>query len=64
MVEIELQVIDQVTIAMDFDPGADHDDIVKRVLPFIAEQAPERDRAEHARVAQWVLDKLAPRVAG
>jgi hypothetical protein len=29
-----------------------------RFLPFIAAQAPERDRAEHARVAQWVLDNL------
>jgi hypothetical protein len=30
MAEIALQVIDQVTIAMDFDRGADHDDVVKR----------------------------------
>jgi hypothetical protein len=58
MAEIALQVIDQVTIAMDFDRGADHDDVVKRVLPFIAAQALERDRAEHDRVAQWVLDNL------
>lgn len=58
MAEIALQVIDQVTIAMDFDRGADHDDVVKRVLPFIAAQAPERERAEHARAAQWVLDNL------
>lgn len=32
MAEIALQVIDQVTIVMDFDRGADHDDVVKRVL--------------------------------
>ena len=58
MAEIALQVIDQVTIAMDFDRGADHDDVVKRVLPFIAVQAPDRESDEHAGVAQWVLDNL------
>jgi hypothetical protein len=31
---------------------------VNRVLPFVAAQAPERDRAEHVRVARWVLDNL------
>jgi hypothetical protein len=58
MAEIALQMIDQVTVAMDFDRGADHDDVVKRVRPFIAAQAPDRDHAEHGRVAQWVLDNL------
>jgi hypothetical protein len=58
MAEIALQVIDQVTIAMDFDRGADHDDVVKRVLPFIAAQAPDRDSEEHAGVAEWVLNNL------
>ena len=58
MAEIALQAIDQVTVAMDFDRGADHEDVVNRVLPFVAAQAPERDRAEHARVARWVLDNL------
>jgi hypothetical protein len=58
MAEIALQAIDQVTVAMDFDRGADHEDVVSRVLPFVAAQAPERDRAEHARVARWVLDNL------
>jgi hypothetical protein len=58
MAEIALQMIDQVTVAMDFDRGADHDDVVKRVMPFIAAQALDRDHTEHARVAQWVLDNL------
>lgn len=58
MAEIALQMIDQVTVAMDFDHGADHDDVVKRVIPFIAAQAPGRDHAEHTKVAQWVLDNL------
>jgi hypothetical protein len=58
MAEIALQMIDQVTVAMDFDHGADHDDVVRRVIPFIAAQAPDRDHPEHTKVAQWVLDNL------
>lgn len=58
MAEIALQAIDQVTVAMDFDRGVDHEDVVHRVLPFVAAQAPQRDRAEHARVARWVLESL------
>ena len=58
MAEIALQAIDQVTIAMDFDRGADHEDVVKRLLPFVEAQAPGRDGAEHVRVARWVLDNL------
>lgn len=58
MAEIALHTIDQVTIAMDFDAGATHADIVDRVRPFVAAQAPDRGGDEHARVAQWVLDKL------
>lgn len=58
MAEIALHTIDQVTIAMDFDTGADHEQIVRRLLPFIAAQAPERPAAEHERVARWVLDNL------
>jgi hypothetical protein len=58
MAEIALQAIDQVTIAMDFDRGAGHDDVVKRLLPFVAAQAPDREGGEHAQVAQWVLDNL------
>ncbi|MFS8096182.1 hypothetical protein LFM09_03495 [Lentzea alba] len=58
MAEIALQAIDQVTIAMDFDRGADHDQVVVRLLPFVAAQAPERGRAEHEKIARWVLDNL------
>lgn len=58
MAEIALQAIDQVTIAMDFDRGADHEDVVRRLLPFVAAQAPERDGAERARIARWVVDNL------
>src|SRR5438067_4077042 len=58
MAEIALHTIDQVTIAMDFDTGAGHDDVVRRLQPFIAAQAPGRGQAEHLRVARWVLDNL------
>lgn len=58
MAEIALHTIDQVTIAMDFDTGADHEQVVNRLLPFIAAQARERAGAEHVRVARWVLDNL------
>ncbi len=58
MAEIALQAIDQVTVAMDFDRGAGHEDVIRRLLPFVAAQVPERDGAEHARVARWVLDNL------
>jgi hypothetical protein len=58
MAEIGLQIIDQVTIAMDFDRGADHQQVIARTVPFIALQATDRDTEEHRRVAQWVLDNL------
>ncbi|TCP46239.1 hypothetical protein EV191_11436 [Tamaricihabitans halophyticus] len=58
MAEIGLHAIDQVTIAMDFDAGADHREIVHRLRPFIAAQAPNRLAEEHERVARWVLDNL------
>jgi O-6-methylguanine DNA methyltransferase len=58
MAEIALHTIDQVTVAMDFDTGADHGRIVRRLRPFIAAQAPGRDTAEHDRIARWVLDNL------
>lgn len=58
MAEIGLHTIDQVTIAMDFDTGADHHQVTRRLLPFIAAQAPDRTADEHTRVARWVLDNL------
>src|SRR5882672_686928 len=54
MAEIALAAIDLVTVAMDFDRGAGHEDVARCLLPFIAAQAPDRDGAEHARVARWV----------
>ncbi|MFJ3823999.1 hypothetical protein [Streptomyces nodosus] len=58
MAEIALAAIDLVTLNMDFDTGADHDQIVARLLPRIAAQAPGRPAAEHERVARWVLENL------
>ncbi|MEU3713537.1 hypothetical protein [Streptomyces catenulae] len=58
MAEVALAVIDLVTLHMDFDTGADHEEIVARVLPRIAAQAPDRPAAEHERVARWVLENL------
>ncbi|WP_407554372.1 hypothetical protein QOM21_31350 [Streptomyces sp. Pv4-95] len=58
MAEVALAVIDLVTLNMDFDTGADHEEIVARVLPRIAAQAPRRPSGEHERVARWVLENL------
>ncbi|KUJ65489.1 hypothetical protein ACZ90_47225 [Streptomyces albus subsp. albus] len=58
MAEVALAAIDLVTLHMDFDTGADHEQIVTRLLPRIAAQAPHRSAAEHERVARWVLENL------
>lgn len=58
MAEVALAAIDVVTLQMDFDTGADHEEIVARLLPRIAAQAPGRPSAEHDRVARWVLENL------
>ncbi|EPH40195.1 hypothetical protein ABT390_06470 [Streptomyces aurantiacus] len=58
MAEIALSAIDLVTLNMDFDTGADHEQIVARLLPRVAAQAPRRPAAEHERVARWVLENL------
>ena len=58
MAEVALAAIDLVTLNMDFDTGADHDQIVARLIPRIAAQAPRRPVPEHERVARWVLENL------
>ena len=58
MSEIALQAIDQVTLAMDFDHGADQEQVVRRLVPFIAAQGPDRPVKEHDRVGHWVVDSL------
>ncbi|NYV78760.1 hypothetical protein, partial [Streptomyces sp. UH6] len=58
MAEVALAAIDLVTLTMDFDTGADHEQIVARLTPRVAAQAPRRPTAEHERVARWVLESL------
>lgn len=58
MAEIALQAIDQVTIAMDFDRGAAPEQVVRRLVPFIAAQCPDRPDTEYPRVGHWVLENL------
>ncbi|HKR48426.1 MAG TPA: hypothetical protein VJT72_02395 [Pseudonocardiaceae bacterium] len=58
MAEIALQAIDQVTIAMDFDRGAAPEQVVRRLVPFIAAQCPGRSDPEYPRVGHWVLENL------
>ncbi|MEU8786378.1 hypothetical protein [Streptomyces sp. NPDC048637] len=58
MAEVALAVIDLVTLNMDFDTGADHEEIVAKVLPRVAAQATRRPTGEHERVARWVLENL------
>ncbi|MYV71106.1 hypothetical protein GT043_35275, partial [Streptomyces sp. SID2131] len=58
MAEVALAAIDLITLNMDFDTGADHEQMVARLLPRVAAQAPERPAAEHERVARWVLENL------
>ncbi|MEV6106979.1 hypothetical protein AB0M28_20010 [Streptomyces sp. NPDC051940] len=58
MAEVALAAIDLVTLQMDFDTGADHEQVVAKLLPRVAAQAPRRSAEEHERVARWVLDNL------
>ena len=44
MAEVALAAIDLVTLNMDFDTGADHEEIVARLLPRVAAQAPAPPR--------------------
>ncbi|MCQ4083558.1 hypothetical protein NGB36_23905 [Streptomyces sp. RB6PN25] len=58
MAEVALAAIDLVTLNMDFDTGADHDQIIARLLPRVAAQTPQRSAEEHERVARWALENL------
>ncbi|WP_062215938.1 hypothetical protein [Streptomyces sp. NBRC 109706] len=58
MAEVALAAIDLVTLSMDFDTGADQEQVIARLLPRIAAQAPTRPAVEHRRVARWVVDNL------
>jgi hypothetical protein len=58
MAQIGLHLIDHVTLAMDFDRGADHEQVIRRALPFVAAQTPDRDVDEHEGITRWVLENL------
>ncbi|MCP3785273.1 hypothetical protein NLX85_18060 [Micromonospora sp. A3M-1-15] len=58
MSELALNAIDLVTLSMDFDTGAPPEKIVAGLAVFAARHAPDRDDAEHLRVARWVLENL------
>jgi hypothetical protein len=58
MAEIALAAIDLVTLTMDFDTGADREQVLARLLSRVAAQAPSRPVEEHRRVARWVLESL------
>jgi hypothetical protein len=58
MAEVALAAIDLVTLHMDFDTGADRDQVLARLHPRVAAQAPNRPWREHERVARWVLESL------
>lgn len=58
MEELALTAIDTVTLKMDFEDGARHEDVVSAVARVAGLQIPDRDNDEHADVARWVLDSL------
>src|SRR3954465_8722014 len=58
MEELALTAIDTVTLKMDFEDGARHEDGVSAVARVAGLQIPDRDNDEHADVARWVLDSL------
>ncbi|WP_231607676.1 hypothetical protein [Streptacidiphilus albus] len=58
MAEVALAAIDLVTLQMDFDTGADRDQVLARLHPRVAAQAPDRPWREHERVTRWVLESL------
>jgi hypothetical protein len=51
MSELALHAIDLVTLAMDFDRGASHEQVVADLVPLAAMQAPDQPPSEHKQVA-------------
>jgi hypothetical protein len=58
MEELALTAIDTVTLKMDFEDGARHEDVVAAVARVAALQLPDCGNDEHLDVARWVLDSL------
>jgi hypothetical protein len=58
MAELALHAIDLVTIAMDFDTGAQPEQVLTDLTVCVGAQATDRPQTEHERVARWVLENL------
>ncbi|MEV7122833.1 hypothetical protein [Kitasatospora griseola] len=58
MSQLALHAIDQVTIAMDFDHGADPERVIRQLIRYAGLQQPQHTEEEHRRIAEWVLNKL------
>lgn len=58
MEELALAAIDSVTLRMDFEEGVRFSDAAADVVRVAAAQMPSRGPAEHANVANWVLNNL------
>ncbi|NNH73857.1 hypothetical protein HLB23_29060 [Nocardia uniformis] len=58
MEELALTAIDTVTLKMDFEDGAKHEDVVSAVARVAGIHMPDRSTDEHTEVARWVLDSL------
>ncbi|AUG76287.1 hypothetical protein CFP65_1388 [Kitasatospora sp. MMS16-BH015] len=58
MTQLALHAIDQITIAMDFDHGADPDRVIDQLAKYAALQQPHHREEDHRRIAEWVVDKL------
>ncbi|MEV7022338.1 hypothetical protein [Kitasatospora sp. NPDC093558] len=58
MSQLALHAIDQITVAMDFDHGADPDRVIGQLTRYAALQQPQHTEEQHRRIAEWVLNKL------
>lgn len=58
MEELALTAIDTVTLRMDFEDGARHEDVMAAVARVAGLQMPDRSNDDHIEVARWVLDSL------
>ncbi|MFJ9952562.1 hypothetical protein [Kitasatospora sp. NPDC091207] len=58
MSQLGLHAIDQITVAMDFDHGADPDRVLGQLTRYAALQQPRHTDEQHRRIAEWVLNKL------
>lgn len=58
MEELALTAIDTVTLRMDFEDGAQHEEVMTAVARVASLQVPDGHSNDHINVARWVLDSL------